>query len=57
MIKTNKKYIIYILSEVNEIYSKIEMKQIYKNNFKSSIDIKIQFAIIKDINISKLLLK
>ena len=57
MIKTIKKYIIYILSEVNEIYAKIEMKQIYKNNFKSSIDIKIQFAIIKDINISKLLLK
>ena len=49
--------IIYILSEVNEIYAKTEMKQIYKNNFQSSIEIKVQFPIIKDINISKFIVK
>ena len=57
MIKTNEENIIYILSEVNEIYAKTEMKQIYKNNFQSSIEIKIQFAIINDINISNFIIK
>ena len=35
--------IIYISSEVNEIYAKTEIKQNYKNNYKSTIEIKYNF--------------
>ncbi len=49
--------IIYISSEVNEIYAKTEIKQNYKNNYKSTIEIKIQFPILKDYNLSKFIVK
>ena len=52
-----KEQIIYISSEVNEIYAKTEIKQNYKNNYKSTIEIKIQFPILKDYNLSKFIVK
>ena len=45
--------IISIISEVNEIYAKTEIKQKYKNSYACPIEIKLQFPILPYYNLTK----
>ena len=51
--KNFEEQIINISSEVNEIYSKTEIRQKFKNNYSSPFEIKLQFPILNDYNLSK----
>ena len=51
--KTDEEQLINISSEVNEIYSKTEIRQKFTNNYSSPVEIKLQFPILSDFNLSK----
>ena len=55
--KTDEEQLINISSEVNEIYSKTEIRQKFTNNYSSPVEIKVQFPILIDYNLSKFKIK
>ena len=55
--KTDEEQLINISSEVNEIYSKTEIRQKITNNYSSPVEIKLQFPILSDYNLSKFKIK